>query len=36
MPKTMYDICAIGNALVDVIADATDDFCMNTKLLRGL
>jgi len=30
-----FDVCAIGNALVDVIADATDDFLKTHKIAKG-
>src|SRR5580700_9699903 len=35
MPNTAHDVCAIGNALVDVIADATDDFLREHKIAKG-
>jgi sugar/nucleoside kinase (ribokinase family) len=35
MPNTAYDVCAIGNALVDVIADATDEFLREHKIAKG-
>jgi sugar/nucleoside kinase (ribokinase family) len=34
-PQDQYDVCAIGNALVDVIADATDDFLTSHKIAKG-
>lgn len=30
-----FDVCAVGNALVDVIADATDDFLKEHKIAKG-
>jgi sugar/nucleoside kinase (ribokinase family) len=30
-----FDVCAIGNALVDVIADASDDFLNAHKIAKG-
>ena len=30
-----FDVCAIGNALVDVIADATDDFLKEQGIAKG-
>ncbi len=30
-----YHVCAIGNALVDVIADATDEFLLEHKITKG-
>ena len=35
MPNTSYDVCAIGNALVDVIADANEDFLVEHKIAKG-
>jgi len=35
MSRPSYDVCAIGNALVDVIADATDDFLREHKIAKG-
>jgi len=35
MVSTPYDVCAIGNALVDVIADATDDFLKKNNVTKG-
>jgi sugar/nucleoside kinase (ribokinase family) len=33
--QDQYDVCAIGNALVDVIADASDDFLTSHKIAKG-
>lgn len=35
MSSTSYDVCAIGNALVDVIADATDAFLAEHNIAKG-
>jgi len=35
MSPTTYDVCAIGNALVDVIADANEDFLREHKIAKG-
>jgi sugar/nucleoside kinase (ribokinase family) len=35
MTTDAFDVCAIGNALVDVIADATDDFLRAQKIEKG-
>ena len=35
MPETRLDVLAIGNAIVDVIADATDDFLAAEGLTKG-
>lgn len=35
MSSPSYDVCAIGNALVDVIADATDEFLAEHKIAKG-
>lgn len=35
MIKTQYDVCAIGNALVDVIADASDQFLIENGIAKG-
>lgn len=35
MSNTAYHVCAIGNALVDVIADATDEFLLEHKIAKG-
>ena len=35
MPSDSFDVCAIGNALVDVIADASDDFLRAHKIQKG-
>jgi len=35
MSSSSFDVCAIGNALVDVIADATDDFLRAHKIAKG-
>src|ERR1700691_3648977 len=35
MPASIFDVCAIGNALVDVIADATDDFLGTHGIAKG-
>ncbi len=35
MSTTSYDVCAIGNALVDVIADAGEDFLLEHKIAKG-
>ena len=32
---TRYDVVAIGNAIVDVIADATDEFIVEEQLTKG-
>jgi sugar/nucleoside kinase (ribokinase family) len=33
--NTLYDVAAIGNAIVDVIAQATDDFLADEALVKG-
>lgn len=33
--KARFDVCAIGNALVDVLADATDDFLREHDIAKG-
>jgi sugar/nucleoside kinase (ribokinase family) len=35
MSTQSFDVCAIGNALVDVIADATEDFLALQKIAKG-
>ncbi|MDX2027998.1 MAG: adenosine kinase, partial [Alphaproteobacteria bacterium] len=35
MPATPFDVCAIGNALVDVIADASDEFLKTHGIAKG-
>jgi len=35
MPDPRLDVLAIGNAIVDVIADATDDFLASEGLVKG-
>jgi len=35
MTDVKYDVTAIGNAIVDVIASTTDDFIVSEKLSRG-
>lgn len=35
MSTPSYDVCAIGNALVDVIADATDAFLVEHNIAKG-
>ncbi|HEU0117020.1 MAG TPA: adenosine kinase [Alphaproteobacteria bacterium] len=35
MSDVSHDVCAIGNALVDVIADAGDDFLREHKIPKG-
>jgi sugar/nucleoside kinase (ribokinase family) len=35
MTQSTFDVCAIGNALVDVIANATDDFLRANKIAKG-
>lgn len=35
MPDTSFDVLCIGNAIVDVIADATDDFLRDEGLVKG-
>lgn len=35
MPVESFDVCAIGNALVDVIADASDEFLRAHKIAKG-
>jgi len=35
MPETRYDVLAIGNAIVDIVAHAEDDFLVNQGLTRG-
>ena len=35
MPPATYDVCAIGNALVDVISNASEDFLRENKIARG-
>jgi sugar/nucleoside kinase (ribokinase family) len=35
MPPESFDVCAIGNALVDVIADAGEDFLKAHKIAKG-
>jgi len=35
MPTHEFDVCAIGNALVDIIAEATDEFLDTHKIAKG-
>src|SRR5205814_8809124 len=35
MPETRLDVLCIGNAIVDVIANATDDFLSDEGLVKG-
>lgn len=35
MPPATYDVCAIGNALVDVLTNASEDFLRENKVARG-
>ena len=35
MPSTRYDILALGNAIVDVIAQTPTDFIATHKLTKG-
>lgn len=35
MTETRYDVLAIGNAIVDVIAEATDAFIVEEQLIKG-
>jgi sugar/nucleoside kinase (ribokinase family) len=35
MPQIIYDVCAIGNAIVDVITRASDRFLKEQKMQRG-
>lgn len=35
LTQTKFDVCAIGNALVDVIADATDAFLLENSITKG-
>ena len=35
MPDPSLDVLCIGNAIVDVIADATDDFLTDEGLVKG-
>ena len=35
MPGIQYDVVGIGNALVDVIAHADDDFIVKYELVKG-
>lgn len=35
MPKTRYDVLAIGNAIVDVIAETNDEFIASEQLTKG-
>ena len=35
MPTHEFDVCAIGNALVDIIAEATDEFLTTHKIAKG-
>ena len=35
MTPHAYDVCAIGNALVDVIANASDEFLHEHKIAKG-
>lgn len=35
MPATYVDVCCIGNAIVDVIAESTDAFLAEQKLTKG-
>ncbi len=35
MPETRLDVLCIGNAIVDVIANASDDFLTKEGLAKG-
>jgi sugar/nucleoside kinase (ribokinase family) len=35
MPETRYDVLTIGNAIVDIMAHAEDDFLVGQGLIRG-
>ena len=35
MPDTRYDVLAIGNAIVDVLAGTEDDFLVAEGLAKG-
>lgn len=35
MPETRFDVLAIGNAVVDIIADAEDDFLARENIVKG-
>lgn len=35
MSNATYDVCAIGNALVDIISDATEDFLREHGIAKG-
>src|ERR1700685_866237 len=35
MTNHSFDVCAIGNALVDVIAEASEDFLLAHKIAKG-
>ncbi len=35
MSSSSFDVCAIGNALVDVIANASDEFLRDNKIAKG-
>src|ERR1700744_1949166 len=35
MTTHSFDVCAIGNALVDVIAEASDEFLQSHKIAKG-
>lgn len=35
IPKTMFDLCAIGNALVDIIVSTDEDFLRKNRVVKG-
>ena len=35
MPETKYDVLAIGNAIVDIIARCEDDFLVSENIVKG-
>ena len=35
MPKKLYDILAVGNAIIDVFSQCSDDFLLQNAIEKG-